>query len=105
MTSLDIALLARPGEAPKRIPLLTSTTTIGRVQSSLVHIDDAYISRRHAVIIKHHGHFHVRNLSRTSGTWLNGEKLELGPDGEHPLRYDDVRTIHAPAPFASDRAH
>ena len=36
---------------------------------------------------------------------LNGEKLELGPDGERPLRYDDVRTIHAPAPFASDRAH
>ena len=105
MAALDIALLARPGEAPKPIRLLTSTTTIGRDPSSLIYIDDAYISRKHAVIIKRHGLHYVRNLSRTSGTWLNGENLEPGPDGERPLRYDDVRTIHAPAPFASDRAH
>ena len=79
MASLDIALLARLGEAPKRIRLLRSTTTIGRDKSSLIYIDDTYISRKHAVIIKRHGLHYVRNLSRTSGTWLNGAALLLPP--------------------------
>ena len=56
MASLDIALLTRPGEARKRIPPLTSTTTIGHDQSSLVHIDDGRRAHLPQICCHHQAH-------------------------------------------------
>ena len=90
MTALDVILLASPGEEVKRRPLSPSVTTIGRSATSSVLIDDTYISPAQAVIEKRNGFYYVRAVSVTSGTWLNGKKLQPGPDGEAELHYDDV---------------
>ena len=100
MLALEVSLLSRPDE-DTRHRLVRSTVTIGRDKSSSICLNDPYLSRSIAVIIKRNGIFYVCGLQCTSVTWFNDEKLEPGPDYERELHDEDVRTTHAPAFLAS----
>ena len=71
----------------KRVFLSKQSTTIGRLDTNDIQINHGYVSREHAVIKFRHGHLYVFDTS-SSGTWLNGVRLNNGGRGE-PLRYDD----------------
>lgn len=59
--------------------------TIGRGQDTVVRLDDAEVSRLHAVIEKVSSGWSVRDLGSRNGTHLNGERII----GERILRPDD----------------
>ena len=59
--------------------------TIGRGHDTLIRLDDAEVSRLHAVIEKVSSGWSVRDLGSRNGTHLNGERII----GERVLRPDD----------------
>ncbi|MEJ7735132.1 MAG: FHA domain-containing protein [Polyangiaceae bacterium] len=64
-----------------------ASVTIGRDPQSAVRLDDMSVSRRHAVLAAHDGHWFVSDLHSARGTWRNGERLPPGQDV--PLREGD----------------
>ncbi len=70
------------------IPLEGPVTRIGRGIASDLTLDDASVSRRHAlVVVRGDGCVLLDDRSR-NGTWLNGERVS-----EAPLRDGDVFTV------------
>jgi pSer/pThr/pTyr-binding forkhead associated (FHA) protein len=72
-----------------RVPILAAQTTIGREVSCDVVIDNAGVSRTHAMVLCHEGQFRVRDLGSQNGITVNGKKVE-----ESPLEYGDVVGIN-----------
>lgn len=66
--------------------LETSGVTLGRRGGGAdVELDDATVSRRHALVRRHHnGNLVVSDLGSTNGTWADG----------HVVSEDDARTLH-----------
>lgn len=59
---------------------------LGRGEANAVNVDyDASVSRKHCEICAKDGKLFVRDLNSTSGTYLNGEKIE-----EHELKINDI---------------
>ena len=55
---------------------ITGQVTIGReTDNTIVIIDDAYISSRHATISGADGHVVIDDLGSRNGTYLNGTRL------------------------------
>ena len=52
--------------------------TFGRAFDNIVHIDDASVSRHHAVIKWKKGLMYITDLKSTNGTFVNSEKVEDG---------------------------
>jgi pSer/pThr/pTyr-binding forkhead associated (FHA) protein len=77
--------------AAESYPVLTETV-IGRDAADVV-LDDAQVSRRHAIIRWVDGELQLEDLQSTNGTWLNGARVE----GSRELQHGDVVTI---GPFA-----
>jgi pSer/pThr/pTyr-binding forkhead associated (FHA) protein len=77
--------------AARSYPVLTETV-IGRDAADVV-LDDAQVSRRHAIIRWVDGELQLEDLQSTNGTWLNGARIE----GSRELQHGDVVTI---GPFA-----
>lgn len=50
--------------------------TFGRAFDNIVHIDDASVSRHHAVIKWKKGLMYITDLKSTNGTFVNSEKVE-----------------------------
>jgi pSer/pThr/pTyr-binding forkhead associated (FHA) protein len=50
--------------------------TFGRAFDNIVHIDDASVSRHHAVIKWKKGMMYITDLKSTNGTFVNNEKVE-----------------------------
>ena len=67
-------------------------TVIGRDAADVV-LDDAQVSRRHAIIRWVDGELQLEDLQSTNGTWLNGARIESSSE----LQHGDVVTI---GPFA-----
>ncbi len=99
--------------------ILEAETLIGRREGCLVSIDDGCVSSLHATIRWHDGHWIVRDLNSTNGTWVNGERLSsnadkaLGPGdrltfGAAPHHYL-MEDVSAPSPMVisslSGRVH
>lgn len=68
------------------IPLLGRTVTLGRQPDNDVVLDEAAVSRRHAVIIETKSGYSIKDLNSTNGTYVNRKRI--GPE-EHPLRHGD----------------
>ncbi len=70
--------------APQQCPLSSFPFSIGRVASADLQIDDARVSREHAVILREGTTFRVRDLNSTNGTVLNGQPVQDAPlsDGD-----------------------
>lgn len=72
-----------------RVPIVAAQTTIGREVGCDVVIDNAGVSRTHAMVVCHEGRFRVRDLGSQNGITVNGKKVE-----ESPLEYGDVVGIN-----------
>lgn len=68
----------------KRHPLQNATTTLGRLPSCEVVLDDPSVSRRHARIARSDGQWTVEDLGSTNGVKINGQ-----PVGHAQLRDGD----------------
>lgn len=55
----------------------THSITIGRQAGAHLLIDEASVSRRHAVISFINGHYMVQDLGSTNGTFVNDKRVEL----------------------------
>jgi pSer/pThr/pTyr-binding forkhead associated (FHA) protein len=58
------------------IPLTKSTTTIGRLLDNDIVFHEEFLSRYHARIINDGGKYNLYDLNSTSGTFVNGKKIE-----------------------------
>ncbi len=70
------------------IPLTGAVTRLGRGIASDVTLDDASVSRRHALVVVRGGGCVLLDDRSRNGTWLNGERVS-----EAPLRDGDVFTL------------
>src|SRR5436190_9030282 len=93
---------------------LAGGLTIGRVEGNDIVVDDPRIGTEHAEVRRlDGGHFEVRDLSSSTGTFVNGERVELrklahgdkmafGPlNAEFTLEGAEIATM-APAPARTD---
>jgi DNA-binding SARP family transcriptional activator len=67
------------------VALTDERMTIGRSESSSIPLDDAAVSRLHAVLQCYPGGWSIRDLGSANGTFVNGEPLA----GEQQLRPGD----------------
>ncbi len=68
----------------------TGRVTVGRSEAADLRIDDASISRQHAVLTIVDGHVTVADQSSQRGTYVNGVRITA----EQTLAANDVITIH-----------
>jgi pSer/pThr/pTyr-binding forkhead associated (FHA) protein len=77
------AMLFAPPLPPLTLPH-SGTVVLGRSQGAHLRLGDPDTSRRHAEIACAPGHFVVRDLGSTNGTWVNGKRVP-----EHTLKPGD----------------
>jgi pSer/pThr/pTyr-binding forkhead associated (FHA) protein len=63
-------------------------TLVGRYRSCEVQLDSSRVSRRHCCLAFGIGEVLVRDLGSTNGTWINGQRVEVGR-----LQHGDVLSI------------
>ena len=82
----------------KRIPLASPRAIIGRTSAAEIRVEDANVSRQHAMIVGQAGRFLVMDMGSTNTTQVNGRRLEkpwpLAPGdvvrvGDVELRYQE----------------
>lgn len=72
------ALSLAPIDGVRRTLLrAVSRASIGRTVGNDLVIDDARVSRRHALLEWAHGEWRVSDLGSTNGTWVNGQQVRL----------------------------
>jgi pSer/pThr/pTyr-binding forkhead associated (FHA) protein len=82
----------------ERLPLRSdSPTRIGRALDNDIVLEDASVSRHHAVIEAHNGAHVLRDLGSQNGTWLAARRVSEAPLGSgDAIRLGDVNlTFHA----------
>lgn len=72
------------GDEVVHLPLTGAVTRLGRSLSADVHLDDATVSRRHALVVQRDGAFVLLDDRSMNGTFLNGERIREAPlaDGD-----------------------
>ena len=81
-------VVQRTGQTDRDVELGDTALTVGRQADCGLVIEDASVSRRHAVIEAAGEGYTIRDLGSRNGTWLRGERI-----GETPVRLahgDDV---------------
>jgi pSer/pThr/pTyr-binding forkhead associated (FHA) protein len=58
------------------IPLVKQVTTLGRQLDNDVVFQEKYLSRLHAEIVSEHGTYILVDKNSTSGTFVNGKKID-----------------------------
>jgi pSer/pThr/pTyr-binding forkhead associated (FHA) protein len=58
------------------VPIMGTVTRLGRSLSADVEIDDASVSRRHALIVRQDGQTYVLDDGSRNGTWHNGIRVD-----------------------------
>src|SRR5512143_2403388 len=81
-------VIRSPGE-PERQMELRGGATIGRAFDNAICIDDASVSRYHAIIEERDRRFWLSDLGSRNGTTVNGERL----DSERKLQNGDLISI------------
>jgi hypothetical protein len=115
MTAKTYQLIVRAGPNPGKVyPIMRSEISIGRDPASDVLINDAEISRRHAVIKMIPEGYTIEDLGSTNGTIINNQRI-VGPHllrsgemiylGEHIALIFEAQQVFDPdATLASARA-
>lgn len=103
----------RSGQLIARIAVGATPLTIGRHKANDVHVDDRYLSRRHALIAFEDGQFQVEDLKSLNGTVLNksyitrhallsGDEIVIGShhftfylDDDVPVNLADTQVLPA----------
>jgi two-component system, NtrC family, sensor kinase len=57
------------------IPLASDRVTIGRSPKSVIVINMNTVSRHHAVIVSHDGHYYIKDNDSRNGTFVNAERI------------------------------
>jgi EAL domain-containing protein (putative c-di-GMP-specific phosphodiesterase class I) len=65
-----------PGKDPERIELADFPFTLGRNESCDFQILSSRVSREHAEIVRDGGHYRLRDLKSTNGTFCNGQRID-----------------------------
>jgi hypothetical protein len=78
------ALLLAPPRAPLFLPA-AGEVVMGRGHTCDLPLPSGEASRRHATVTARDGHYTLRDLGSTNGTFVNGEPVS----GEHPLTPGD----------------
>lgn len=87
MTGKTYQLIVRAGPNPGKVyPIMRSEITIGRDPAADVLINDAEISRRHAIIKMIPEGYTIEDLGSTNGTIINNQRI-VGP---HLLRSGEM---------------
>jgi hypothetical protein len=60
------------------MPLMGEWTRIGRSLTADIRFDDPTVSRRHAIVARHHGRARVLDDRSLNGVFLRGERVEWG---------------------------
>ena len=83
------------GDERRAIPLDGEVTHIGRGLSADVRLDDATVSRKHAVIVRRGEESVILDDRSMNGVWVNGERVTESPlnDG------DEIRLGRVPLLF------
>ena len=99
-----------PGGRLTMHALAIGETAIGRDARAGLVLDDARISRRHALLVRDDARVMVTDLASRNGTFLNGRKLGAGPEmlapgdvvkvGDFTLVFEPVESI----PFTEEPA-
>jgi FhaA, N-terminal domain/FHA domain len=71
---LGLELAAPEGEVA-RLPVDHFPFAIGRMEGNDLVLPDPHVSRNHAQIEQHNGHYRLRDLSSRNGTHLNGQPI------------------------------
>src|ERR1044071_7533372 len=77
-------LVQLPGLPPVSHIIRDETTTIGRLKSNSIVVDDSSVSLMHAKITRKIGEYYLKDLDSTNGTIVNGQAV-----GEAKLRDQD----------------
>jgi len=88
-----------------------SKITIGRGMKNDIQIDNLGVSKEHAEILRHSGHYTIEDLKSTNGTFLNEKqitKAKLNPNdivtiGKHTLEFNLTDETPAPAQDLADK--
>src|SRR5450759_3447553 len=65
-------LLAISGPLEGAVFPLEAELSIGREKTNTIPIEDRVLSRRHCLIQKDNGHFNIRDLNSSNGTYVSG---------------------------------
>ncbi len=91
-------LVQLPGLPPVSHIVRDETTTIGRMKSNSIVIDDSSVSLMHAKITRKNGDYYLKDLNSTNGTIVNGQ-----PVGEAKLKdLDRVRFAEVSTQFLAE---
>ena len=76
------------GKEPEHVKLESLPFTLGRNETCDYQILSTRVSREHAEIVKEGGHYRLRDLKSTNGTFVNGKRID-----EHRLSDGDLFVI------------
>ena len=71
----DLRLVITSGNDEGRLFRLAGVSTIGRDPSAGIVLDDAEVSRRHAVVSVEASAVVIQDLESTNGVWVNDERI------------------------------
>lgn len=81
-------LAVEQGGDRRLLPLSQPVTHIGRGFAATLQLEDAGVSRRHAVLVQRRGRTLLLDDRSANGTWVNGERVQ-----EAELRDGDVIAV------------
>ncbi len=103
----SIVEIHQPGQDPRRLPLAAACYRLGRDPDSDIVIDHGAVSRRHALLEDHDGHWLLRDQGSTNGLWWQGRPVQqlLLRDGDtvrfgpsHQGGLPEITFLHRPRP-------
>jgi pSer/pThr/pTyr-binding forkhead associated (FHA) protein len=71
-------IVRRDGGAQDEVVLAKSQTTIGRLPTNDIQLEDGAVSSKHALLVAEAGGFVIVDQKSTNGTYLNGERCTRG---------------------------
>ncbi|NIL93772.1 MAG: FHA domain-containing protein [Woeseiaceae bacterium] len=80
--------VSHEGETLQELAFSFSRLLIGRSEHNDISISSKFISRHHALIVRHGGATFLMDLNSTNGTYVNSRRVS-----NHVLAHDDVITI------------
>ena len=73
-----LVIVSRGPNAGSTYLVDAETVAVGRHPDSDIFLDDITVSRRHSVIERGDGGFHIRDVGSLNGTYVNRQRVEQG---------------------------
>ena len=81
-------VVSNNGSVLQELPMIQPRLLIGRSEHNDIAIDSRFVSRHHALLVRHGGATFLMDLNSTNGTFVNARRIS-----NHVLLHDDVITI------------